>query len=137
MVDTTNIDPWLLDSYMMHFGIAHHGREVKYEQLSFFDLVVTLQDGSKWLFDGFTNSIRGLPVDSMKLTDEEIAREFKFRFNSMMERHGMTQERLSGMTGIAQCTLSNYSRGTRVPNIINLDKIAKSLNCSVDDFRYL
>lgn len=137
MVDTTNIDPWLLDSYMMNFGRVHRGREVKYEQLSFFDLVVTLQDGSKWLFDGFTNSIRGLPVNSMELTDEEIAREFRFRFNSMMERHGMTQERLSGMTGIAQCTLSNYSRGTRVPNIINLDKIAKALDCSVDDFRYL
>jgi transcriptional regulator with XRE-family HTH domain len=54
-----------------------------------------------------------------------------------MCRKGVTQSDLSFATGIAQPTLSGYINGKHEPGLYAIDKIAKALGCSVDEFRYI
>jgi transcriptional regulator with XRE-family HTH domain len=49
---------------------------------------------------------------------------------------GVNQQYLSDATGITAVTLSNYMRGKVTPNFYNVDKIAKALDCSIEEFRY-
>lgn len=99
-------------------------------------LFVTLSDGSRMAYDEIYNSIRQLPKDSNNLTEEECRREFANRLRSIMITKGFNQQRLSETTGIRQHVLSGYMTGRNMPNFYNLDKIAKALRCSLDDFSY-
>lgn len=102
-----------------------------------FELMALMADGTKYLYDKLTETYRFLPRDSHALTDEEIKREFTIRFRKMMKDRRMTQKELSQLTGISEQTISKYTNGTGFPTIVNLDRIAKALKCSADDFRYL
>jgi transcriptional regulator with XRE-family HTH domain len=53
-----------------------------------------------------------------------------------MTRQGVSQLELSELTGIPQSTISNYLTGKFLPGFYNMDKIAKALKCSIDEFRY-
>ena len=54
----------------------------------------------------------------------------------MMYIKGITQSELSNCTDIPQYLISDYIRGKRTPSFYNVDKIAKALDCSVDELRY-
>ena len=102
-----------------------------------YEAVLQMNDGSFMLYDDFDASIRKLPNAKPQISEHDFKREFGIRLTNMMRRKGVTQYDLSCMTGISQSLISSYTRGLRVPNFYNLDKIAKSLECSVDDFRYI
>lgn len=108
-----------------------------YEIIRPFELMVTMKNGTKYLYDDMKNSYRYLPPDSMVLTNEEITNEFRMRFNTIMERQWVTQTELSKLTGIPQPLISKYANGQSLPGFIHLDRICKALKCSADDFRYL
>lgn len=110
---------------------------VSYKAVSSFDLVIKTRDGRSVLYDDMEESFRYLPTDSYELSEEECRREFAMRLRAIMFRKGITQIELSTKTGIPQQSISNYVRGVVAPGLYNLDKIAKALKCSVDDFRYI
>ncbi len=110
---------------------------IEYKMTGPFELMVTMTDGRKYLYDEMKSSARYLPRDSQSLTDEEIKREFTIRFNDMMERRRMTQTELSKLTGIPQPQISKYINGQSLPGFIHLDRICKALQCSADDLRYV
>ena len=62
--------------------------------------------------------------------------EFRQRLRRLMTRQGVSQLELSELTGIPQSTISNYLTGKFLPGFYNMDKIAKALKCSIDEFRY-
>ena len=101
------------------------------------ELLVTLRDGSKIIYNDYENTVRNLPADSSNMSEEQFKREFGYRVKRIMFEKGVTQDDLSEKTGIAQETLSRYICGKNVPSFYKIDKIAKALDCSVDEFRYI
>lgn len=104
---------------------------------SAFELVVKLRDGSVVMYDDLNACIRNLPRDDKRMSEEECKREFGIRLRRLMYINGVTQEDIMRETGIAQPTLSRYMNGENIPSFYKVDQIAKALNCSVDEFRYL
>lgn len=109
---------------------------IGYKEVTSLDMLITLKDGSKVLYDDFNKTYRRMPTDISNMTEDECKMEFAYRLRSRMERRCITQQALSEMAGISQSTLSRYISGNQVPSFYNADKIAKALGCSVDDFRY-
>ena len=125
---------WLFEELELYFPSVAEEAVSWYEK----DLMlhITLNNGRRMIYDHIGNTIRTLPQDSMNITEEECLREFAIRFRAIMGRKGFTQQMLSEKTGIPQSVISRYLNGRSMPGLYNIDKIAKVLNCSVDEFRY-
>jgi DNA-binding XRE family transcriptional regulator len=92
-----------------------------------FEFMVTLRDGSVIIFDWFDKTIRNY---------EPGKNPFGTRLRKIMRNRGITQLALSDMTGIRAPLISLYVNGRTVPSFYTAEKIAKTLNCSLDDFGY-
>lgn len=110
---------------------------VNYEQTGPSELVVTLDDGSSYLYEDSEGSIRRLPKDKYNMTENEYKREFGFRLRKLMFSRGFTQTSLADATGLNQAQISSYANGKNSPSYYNAAKIAKALECSLDDLTYL
>lgn len=111
-------------------------RMVSYKKAGPYELIVKTNDGETILYDDVNHSIRRLPRDSNNMTEQEVSVEFRQRLRRLMTRQGVSQLELSELTGIPQSTISNYLTGKFLPGFYNMDKIAKALKCSIDEFRY-
>lgn len=111
-------------------------RMVSYKKVGPYELIVRTNDGETILYDDVNHSIRRLPRDSNNMTEQEVSVEFRQRLRRLMTRQGVSQLELSELTGIPQSTISNYLTGKFLPGFYNMDKIAKALKCSIDEFRY-
>ncbi len=111
-------------------------RMVSYKKVGPYELIVKTNDGETILYDDINHSIRRLPRDSNNMTEQEVSVEFRQRLRRLMTRQGVSQLELSELTGIPQSTISNYLTGKFLPGFYNMDKIAKALKCSIDEFRY-
>lgn len=111
-------------------------RMVSYKKVGPYELIIKTNDGETTLYDDVNHSIRRLPRDSNDMTEQEVSVEFRQRLRRLMIRRDISQQELSRMTGIPQSTISNYLTGKFLPGFYNMDKIAKALKCSIDEFRY-
>lgn len=100
------------------------------------ELLLIMPDGTKWLYSDLHSNVRQMPTDLYNLSEEECLSEFGRRLYDIMCRDGVSQSDLSEMTRIPQPILSNYITGKTSPSFYKVDKIARALGCSVDDFRY-
>ena len=110
---------------------------VSCKKVSLYELIVKTSDGEAILYDDSSRSIRKLPKDSNNMTEQEVGIEFRQRLRRLMIIKGVSQLELSELTGIPQSTISKYLTGRFLPGFYNMDKIAKALKCSIDEFRYL
>lgn len=101
------------------------------------ELIVITCSGEHISYNTLNDTFRRLPSDPDNITAEECAKEFGERLYNKMYQEGVTQEILSERTGIHQVTISGYITGKHSPTFYNVDKIAKALGCSVDEFRYI
>lgn len=101
-----------------------------------YELVVKLTNGEVMLYNDVDKTMRNLPRDSRNMSKEVHLREFGNRLYNVMARKGVTQNELSERIGIAQPTISAYISGRMNPSFYIVDKIAKALDCSTDEFRY-
>lgn len=108
---------------------------VDVEYIGRYELVVTVSDGTRYLYNDLDEGIRRLP-DRNNMTRQECLKEFGYRLYNIMRFKNITQEELQAMTGIPQARLSEYIAGKRAPGFYNVDKIARALDCSVDELRY-
>ena len=69
------------------------------------------------------------------LTKDEFQKEFGINLYNQMWNKGYTEERLAQEIGTSQVMVSRYISGKVVPSFYIVDKIAKVLDCSVDEFR--
>lgn len=109
---------------------------ISFEKVGPYELIIKTSDGETTLYNDSNHSIRRLPRDSKNMSEEEVSIEFRQRLLQKMFRRDMNQSELSRLTGIPQPTISSYLTGRTLPSFYNLDKIARVLNCSADDFRY-
>lgn len=101
------------------------------------DLLVVFKDGRKIIYDRFNGYHKNIIHDNInELTEDQERKEFAYRLRSLMGRNKITQEMLADEINISRTMISRYVRGESVPSAIVLRKIAKILNCSMDDFFY-
>jgi DNA-binding Xre family transcriptional regulator len=101
------------------------------------ELLVRLADGSAYLYDDFDQIARPLPRDSDNMTEMECRTEFSARLRRTMLLKGVSQNELADRTGITRPMINRYMTGKSEPGFYNLDKIARALGCSLEEFRYL
>lgn len=99
-------------------------------------LIAKLSDGATIRFDDMEHTFQSIPYSSDDMTEENCRYEFAIRLRRLMVYEGISQAELADKIGVSQVSISNYLTGKRTPNLYVLDKIAKALNCSIDEFTY-
>ena len=130
-----NMNEMLLTNFKKQFP-CFADRAVEYREKGPFELVVKLDDGHVISYYDTEQGIRRLPSDDSCLTEEECREEFGIRLYRLMYDKGVTQSELSEMTGITQSNISNYITGRKTPSFYTVDKIARALDCSIEELRY-
>ena len=101
------------------------------------DILIKFKNGKKIIYDTFTNYYTEIFYNSINdITEEQEKKEFSHKLRSLMNRKNITQDELAEKTNTSQVMISRYITGRCIPSVIVLRKIAKVLNCSMDDFFY-
>lgn len=102
-------------------------------------LMLLLETNSKYdyFYDLSNNVLIPIPKSDQDLDKESFRRIFGVLLRRALERSGLTQEELSEKTGIPQPNISDYLYGKHFPSFYQIDKMAKAMNCSVEDLRYV
>ena len=130
----------LMDEYMhqvyLYFpdllGEVVHARE-------YVQFMLLLETNTKYdYFYNITNNVPiPIPKDDKNLDKDSFRRIFGVLLRRALECSGLTQEELSEKTGIPQPNISDYLYGKHFPSFYQIDKMAKAMNCSVEDLRYV
>ena len=107
----------------------------------YLEITVTMSDSKIYLYDFINNRI--IPIrkrsnidelrDDISRNEESWRKNFSKRLKIRMSRKGVSQDRLSEMTGISKVTLSKYMNGLASPSGYNLERLSRSLGCSVSE----
>lgn len=130
----------LMDEYMhqvyLYFpdllGEVVHAKE--YVQ---FMLLLETNTKYDYLYNITNNVLIPIPKDDKNLDKDSFRRIFGVLLRRALECSGLTQEELSEKTGIPQPNISDYLYGKHFPSFYQIDKMAKAMNCSVEDLRYV
>lgn len=57
----------------------------------------------------------------------------KILLNRCRHEKGITLEKLAASTGISKSTLNNFENGRTIPNMVQMEKIAATLNVRIGD----
>lgn len=125
-----------LDNFKLYFPCVAE-KAVGYRPSYEGSIIVDLNDGGSVLYDDLAHTIRVVPRDSNKLSEKECATEFARRLRRLMNLNDITQGELSVRTGVSVAMLSRYMNGKSIPSFWAVDRIAKALGCSADEFRYI
>jgi DNA-binding Xre family transcriptional regulator len=129
-----------LDQLIEEFNLFFpnfNAHAVDYELTGDWWLTVKMDDGSAYIYDDLENSIRRIPDDPNNMTEAQCLHEFGIRLKLLLQRRFISQGELADRIGISPVTLSGYINGKHSPGFHIVDKIAKELGCSIDEFRYL
>ena len=126
----------IIDNFKLHFPRLFE-KAVNYEINDEHEAVIFLNDNTSILYDEIDNTYRKLPSDRNNMTEEECRNEFGMRLYKIMISRGLTEAELSERTGIPQNRISGYITGKNTPSFYKVDKIAKALGCSIEEFRYV
>lgn len=125
----------IIDWFALDFrSINSHA--VEYVPVNDYEMIVRLDDGDSVMYDREKRTIRNLPRDPSSMSEEQFRREFGYRLRRLMERRGMTQGELAERINSSQVTVSKYMCGKNTPSVFMVNKIAKTLNCSIDELTY-
>lgn len=105
------------------------------EKISMSEYIIKTYDGDVYLYDSFDKTYRELPSSS-SMEEDRFKIEFGRRLKRLMYVKGFTQMDISDLTGLSQPQISSYMRGKTLPSIYIADKLARALNCNIDDFVY-
>ena len=100
------------------------------------EVVMELNDGTFAIYDLIEQGLRRIRIDRYNMTEEDCRREFGKRLAVVLRRKNVTQKELEERTGIPRSLISRYVTGKTSPSFYVVDKIAKALDCSMDDFRF-
>lgn len=64
------------------------------------------------------------------MTEQEWKDEFAFRLKECMRIKYINNRKLAERTGINEGLISRYRNGDRIPNGINISKLADALDCT-------
>lgn len=59
--------------------------------------------------------------------------DFKNNIRELLEKKGITQKELANLIGVTETAMSRYVNGNRIPKATTCIKIAKALDCTVEE----
>ena len=100
------------------------------------EVILIFKDRSIWSFWMGDNNydLRRISKDG-NLTDQEYAREFGIKLTHIMEKQGLTQVDLAELLGTTQATVSRLITGKTIIDLIQMRKIARVLNMTVEELQ--
>lgn len=105
------------------------------KELNDWDLLIKYKDGRRILFDRCTGYFKNVSYhDVNQITEEQEKKEFAYMLRTLMKRNWITQEQLANKVDTSQTMISHYLTGRSIPSATMLNKIAKAIGCSMDDF---
>lgn len=97
----------------------------------------TLKDGSEYDYNISTNTIRRVVDHSMPtiedVTEERCRASIAYHLMELMAVKGFSQNTLAEYTGLGRGSINNYINGKATPSATALVKIARVLDCNVED----
>lgn len=130
---------YLYRNYEFNFP-RYAERTVSSEYGDAFELIATLDDGTKLAYYDPECSVRILPNINLGMrvedADKELREYFGYRLERVMWYRNMSQKELSQRLGISQAQVSRYVRGKSTPSFGVIHMIAKILDCSISDLLY-
>lgn len=102
-------------------------------------ILVTLTDNTKLEYNSLDNTIRDVTKlyssDFEKnINEDDWRKEFGRKLRKAITSNGISQERLSEMSGISRQMLTRYVRGTSTPSGYVLAKLANILGSDIREF---
>lgn len=98
---------------------------------------VIMRDGSLYDYDNITRGVRRVQSfdasDIENITDEYCRSAFSYNLTEQMSLKGYTQRTLADDTGLSKGTIHNYINKKATPTATALRRIAKVLNCTIDE----
>lgn len=99
-------------------------------------ILASLDDETKIEYNSADNTIRDVTKfyireQTVDIDEEVWRKEFGRKLQRAIAEKGMTQERLSEVTGISRQMLSRYVRGTSTPSGYILSRLVNVLGCDV------
>lgn len=130
----------LMDEYMHQVYLYFPdllGEVVRVREYVQFMLLLETNTKYDYFYNITNNVLIPIPKDDKNLDKESFRRIFGVLLRRALECSGLTQEELSEKTGIPQPNISDYLYGKHFPSFYQIDKMAKAMNCSVEDLRYV
>ena len=107
---------------------------ISYRENGPFELIVELSNGQCVAYDHIEQTIRYLPINHKDgMTEEDYRNEFGIRLRKIMYRKGISQTELADSIGSTQTQISHYMTGRSTPSSYKLYKIARALDCSIEE----
>ena len=102
------------------------------------EIVITLNDGYKVVWNDLTQSARYLPPREDKIGEEFNEELWRKRFGQrleqvMLRRGGMSSQDFADAIGVSRAMLSRYLNGHSTPSHFIIKKMARVLGCPVSD----
>lgn len=100
------------------------------------EITIVMNDGSKLVYNGKTQSfsfIRCTDGEYENLTEQEWRYKFASKLYEYMTDNRMTQKELAELLNISQTTISKYLNAIATPSTYNLYRIARVLDCSINE----
>lgn len=101
-----------------------------------YSILASLDDGTKIEFNATDNTIQDVTkfyiCDSTNYVDEENWRkEFGYKLRRIISEKGISQEKLSSLSGISRQMLTRYIRGISTPSSYTLTRLSEILDCDI------
>ena len=128
----------LFENFSMYFpSEVDNVKSYRLDPVIPFELLLEFYDGSVHVFNDMDNSIYTIQGSPDGMTEREWRKEFGRRLRNKMVAKGIGQAELADLVGLSQSTISCYLNGRSIPDVYTADKIARVLDCSIDDLRYI
>ena len=119
-----------------HWSIADH--IIDWYPCGQYKLAIKLDDNTQYEYDWTTKALINLSdtEDEIAATEEEWRNIFSRRLTRKLHTSGISQFRLSELTGITPAMINRYIKCLATPSGYNLQKIARVLGCCIDELIY-
>ena len=127
------IDANLLHNFELDYPEIYYSDVDDIVESDDLELTITTKNGKRYVYDGLTKGLRQLSSKFEDVNDYIFRREFGIRLRRKMMLKGITQRMLSKMIGVSQPAISNYLTGKKSPTLYTAEKLARALECSIQD----
>ena len=120
--------------YINPFATEEDLEEVR--ELNEYEILFVFKNGDKIILDKIKHNWKRTYESDYELTEEDCKRHFSSQLRCWMNRKNVGQDELAKKIGATQPMISRYVSGRVLPNYYIVYKIAKALDCSIDDLFY-
>lgn len=123
----------IVDDFVTHFPLVANDA-VTWHPSGRREITIKLKNGARIVFNDISKTIRRLPgPDAPEMSEDSWKTGFGRKLGHILASSNMSQTALAIETGISQVMISRYISGNSQPSAYTVTKIARALNCSIDE----